>query len=107
MPVIFIRDIREKKGETGILKAVRDYLRLRGWFVIRMQQGLGSYKGISDLIAVKEGLTVWIEVKTASGKLSKHQKQFREQITASGGIYIVVRGVDDLFKIEKALPPSL
>jgi len=110
-PVIFLNEKhagRIKESESGILRAVRDYMRLRGWFVIRMQQGLGSHKGISDLVAVKEGLTVWIEVKTAKGKLSKHQQQFQKQIKEFGGIYIVVRGVEDIFHAEKALtPPSL
>lgn len=109
MPVIYLseRVARKTKGETGILRAVRDYLRLRGWFVIRMQQGLGCHKGISDLVAVKEGMTLWIEVKTARGKLSKHQERFREQITDSGCIYVVVRGVEDIIEIEKSIAPPL
>lgn len=109
-PVIYLNERhlgRMKKNESSILRAVRDYLRLRGWFVIRIQQGLGAHKGITDLIAIKNGVTVWIECKTASGKLSEHQKRFQEQITASGGIYIIARGVEDIIKMEKdkTLPP--
>ncbi len=107
-PVIYLNEKhigRIKKNESGILIAIRDYMRLRGWFVIRIQQGLGSHKGISDLIAVKDGVTIWIEVKTAKGKLSRYQKEFQEQITTSGGIYIVARGPEDVIELEKALPP--
>ena len=31
--------------ETDIQNAIREYLRWRGWFVIRHQQGLGCHKG--------------------------------------------------------------
>ncbi len=82
--------------ESDIQAQIRDYLRWKGWFVVKIHQSLGSYKGIADLVAVKDGHTVWIEVKTPKGRLSKHQEQFRDDIWAHGGIYLVARSVEDI-----------
>ena len=40
------------KPEAVILNQVRDYLQLNGWYVIRIQQGMGCHKGLSDLICL-------------------------------------------------------
>ena len=87
----------KKQTESSILSAVRQYLRLKGWFVIRIQQGLGCHKGISDLIALKDGQnTLWIEVKTETGRLSEFQEWFQMDITNHGGTYVVVRSLEDI-----------
>lgn len=86
--------------ENAIQSAVRDYLRFRGWFVIRNQQSLGSHRGLADLTAVKDGRVVWIEVKTRRGKLSEHQERFRDDVLQHGGEYIVVRSIEDVQKWE-------
>ena len=89
--------MKEKEGD--ILKQCRDYLRYRGWFVIRIQQGLGCHKGISDLICVKSGKVLFLEIKATGGKLSPHQERFREDIQGHGGIYIWVSSFDELKNI--------
>ena len=81
--------------ETDILRAIRTYLQLRGWFVIRHQAGLGSARGFPDLIAVKDGQVVFIEVKTPKGQLSSYQRAFWDELTAYGGSYVVLRSVKD------------
>lgn len=92
---------RKAKGpkapkETDIQNAIREYLRWQGWFVIRHQQTLGSHKGLSDLTAIKDGRTVYIEVKTPAGHLSDVQQGFRDDIEAHGGVYVVARCVEDV-----------
>ena len=82
--------------ETDIQNAIREYLRWRGWFVIRHQQGLGCHKGLSDLTAIKNGRTVYIEVKAPKGKLSEWQLDFQADIEAHGGLYVVARSVEDV-----------
>ena len=59
---------------------------------------LGSYKGIADLYALKDGRHVWIEVKTDRGRQSEHQRQFEQDIRDHGGRYIVARGIEDIEK---------
>ncbi len=85
-----------KITETDIRRQVQYYLRLKGWFVFYNLQGLGSYRGISDLIAVRDGRVLFIELKTARGRQSDHQKKFQADLEHAGGEYILCRGVEDL-----------
>ncbi len=84
-----------RQPESYILAAVRDALRMQGWSVIRMQQGLGCHKGMADLCAMKDGRTLWVEVKTPTGRQSEHQKAFEAMVKACGGEYFMARdGLD-------------
>ena len=87
--------------ETTIKGHIKQYLRIKGWLVMHMLQGLGSYAGLSDLVAIKRGRVVWIEVKTPKGILSDRQKKFRKEITEAGGEYIISRSLDDIMAWEK------
>lgn len=82
--------------ERDILRLVRDYLRWRGWFIVRNHQSLGSQPGVADLTGVKNGQTVWIEIKTSRGNLSGAQMKFKEQIEMHGGTFWVIRSLEEL-----------
>lgn len=106
MPVCILKKDstgRKNKKETEIMRGVRDYLQITGWFVVRIQQGLGSHKGIADLVAIKNGITVWIEVKTERGRLSNHQELFADCVRKAGGKYVVVRNIDDAVYLNESL----
>lgn len=86
-----------KVTETDIRRQVRDYLRIRGWFVFHiLQGGVGVYRGITDLIAVKDGRVLFIELKTKTGRQSDHQRKFQADLEHAGGEYVLCRGVDEL-----------
>ena len=85
-----------KISESDIRRQVRDYLRVKGWFVFHVLQGLGCYLGVTDLIAVKDGRVLFIELKTARGRQSQHQKKFQADLEAAGGEYVLCRGIKDL-----------
>ena len=91
------------RRESDIQRAIRDYLRLMGWFVWHNLQSLGSYRGLADLTAVKNGVVVFIEVKTSRGTLSQYQRQFQQDLTRAGGHYIVARNIDDVEEAIKQL----
>ena len=91
-----IRVTKRVNPETVIQNAIRDLLRMDGWLVIRHQQNLGSYLGLTDLSAVKDGKTIYIEVKTPTGRQSAYQKQFQKDIEEHGATYILARSVDDI-----------
>ena len=61
-------------------------------------------KGMADIHAtVLVGgipVSVWLEVKTAKGRISENQKLFSDTVTAAKGFYYVVRSIDD---VEDAL----
>ena len=82
--------------ESDVRKAVRDWLRLNGWTVYHNMGGPLSYRGLSDLTAIKGGRVVWIEVKRPQGRQSEEQRKFQADIEAAGGEYLLVRDVDDL-----------
>ena len=86
---------RQQK-ESDIQKTIKEHLQWTGWFVVKIHQSLGSYKGIADLYAIRDGEHVWIEVKRPTGKLSEHQEKFKTQIEAAGGEYIVARDIADV-----------
>lgn len=85
-----------KVSESAILAQIRQYLRLTGWYVIRHQQGLGSHQGLSDLTAVRDGETIYVEVKAPNGRQSEGQVAFQRQIEAHGARYILARSLDDV-----------
>jgi len=90
-----------RQPESYIRKAICDYLCIRRWLVFPVVQGPLSYPGISDLIAVKAGRTVFVEVKTSTGRLSAAQEAFRQAITDAGGEYIVARSIEDVMGLER------
>lgn len=89
---------RGGQPETAIRRKIRDYLTLTGWFVVYHMQGPLSYRGFPDLTALKDGQTLYIEVKTGKGKLSAYQEQFKADCEAHGGTYIVARGIEDVIE---------
>ena len=88
-----------KEKESDIQKAIKDYLQVHGYFVVKIHQSLGSYKGIADLYAIKNGRHMWVEVKTSRGKLSDWQKQFKYDIEQHGGFWTEARSVEDIASI--------
>lgn len=62
-------------------------------------------RGVADIHAILNingfGLCLWLEVKTPKGKQTQHQKNFQNEVTQAGGIYKVVRSVDDVESLLK------
>jgi len=82
--------------ENRVKQEVRDYLKISGWFVFPILQGLGSYRGIPDLIAIKNGNVLFIECKSENGRLSKYQKKFKDDVINHGGNYIIATNFEDV-----------
>ena len=88
--------------ETALKRQIRDYLRLKGWFVMHVLQGLGSYRGASDFVVAKNGRVVFLEVKSPKGRQSKYQVEFQREVERQRCEYWVVRSLDDVMEMEKA-----
>ena len=86
----------KKQSESVVLSQVREILKLDGWDVTRHQQGLGSRRGFPDLTALKNGVTLYIEIKTPTGRQSPYQVEFQRICESHGGTYILARSVDDI-----------
>lgn len=87
---------RKRQPESFILDQVRDALKMDGWDVTRHPQGPMCRSGFPDLTALKNGKTLYIEIKTATGVQSAYQIDFERICKAHGGTYILARSVDDI-----------
>ncbi len=90
-----------EQPHSALKRQVTDYLRVTGWFVFPVFQGAPKvpvhiHKGISDLIAVKDGRVLFIEIKTGRDKLRPDQQKFRADIESHGGRYIEARCLEDV-----------
>lgn len=65
----------------------------------------GVPKGFSDLFGFRksDGRAVFIEVKTATGRASREQKNFIEQMTKYGAIAGICRSADDAINLIKEI----
>jgi hypothetical protein len=99
-------------SEHKLQVALTDYLMLAGrselhWFAIpngekrhiRVAQRLkneGVRRGTPDLCFLLPGGKVgWLEMKTAKGSLSEHQKVFRDKALALGHAWAMARTIDE------------
>lgn len=59
-------------------------------------KALGMLTGAPDLVAVLPNVVIFLECKSASGKLRKEQKAFRDSCSALNHLYFVVRDLQDV-----------
>tara|TARA_R110002051_G_scaffold16255_2_gene49092 strand:- start:437 stop:829 length:393 start_codon:yes stop_codon:yes gene_type:complete len=57
--------------------------------------GMGVHPGFADLLVISEGRVLFLEVKSAKGRLRPAQDAFREIVLAQGFGWALVRSVDD------------
>lgn len=102
-------------AERDIQRAIVDYLRLTGWLVWEFAKPgarpkcpqcgawVGSVrtapKGTPDILALKDGRYLWLEVKTPTGKLTEAQAQMALEIEAHGGVGHVVRSLEEAMEV--------
>lgn len=92
-------DAMTTQRETYIRRSITDALRLAGWDVTYHLQGVGCRRGFPDLTAMKDGTTVYIEVKTETGRQSDYQKDFEKVCRDHGCKYILARSVNDIAEL--------
>lgn len=98
--------MKKQTPENIVKAAVKKYLYYKGWFCFPILQGLGAHKGISDRIAVKGDVTLFIECKSPKRNQSPDQVRFGNTIDYHGGShlhYIVVREIKDLIDYIEGL----
>ena len=92
--------------EKDIQKSCLDYLQIKKYFHWRQNVGsiliqdryikFGGIKGIGDLFILINSKIISCEIKTEKGKQSPDQIEFEKNFTAQGGIYWIIRSLDDL-----------
>jgi Holliday junction resolvase len=89
-------------SESEIQKQIIDYLKTSGGIVFRMNSGQRQNNvklcpaGTPDLFVVLPHKTLWIEVKTETGKLRDSQKEMIFELLKRKQEVIIARSVDDV-----------
>ena len=99
-------------AESEIQNTVLAYLKYRRVFHWRQNSGAGIMKqgagtrfirfgvnGAPDIFAVKDGTIYGLEIKSKVGKQNDNQKEFQEGFEKAGGVYHIVRCLEDVQKI--------
>ena len=96
--------------ESDTQKAIIEYLKIKRIFHYRQNSGAfmtksggfmraSSVNGLPDIVAIKDGIYIGLEVKTPKGKQQESQKHIQNEITKAGGLYFVVKSLDDVRKV--------
>ena len=80
--------------ESSIQTAINKLLTENRWFVVKIM--MASKNGIPDLMAIKNGKTIFIEVKNEIGKLSKIQEYRIKEMQEHGAEVIVARSKEEI-----------
>ena len=97
--------------EKETQKAVIQYLQIRNIFHWRNNSGAtktigGGFirfgaVGSPDVFVIYKGTIYGLEVKDVKGRLSEGQVAFQDGMTKAGGVYVVVRSLDDVLELFK------
>ena len=111
-----IKNIAEKEiKESSVLKQVEEWLTLHRFWHMRCNNSAGkaqsgmfmrsftcnghAVKGVSDIYAIKDGVTFWIECKRpVGGVVSVDQRNFLDAMNRHGAVGIVVNSIESLEK---------
>lgn len=103
--------------ETEIQSSIIDYLQLlekQGKLFLHRVNNMGVYdpkvkayrvfpkgskKGFPDIIIIKNGLLIGLEVKTGQGKQSVNQIEMEKEFKKHGADYYVVRSLNEVIEI--------
>lgn len=86
--------------EGRLKREIKAYLNSRGIYWAIIPEGAYGKSGDPDIIACYKGMFVGLEAKTYEGYQSNIQKVRQREIEDSGGVYAIVRSVEE---VEKAL----
>jgi Holliday junction resolvase-like predicted endonuclease len=86
--------VKNKMEESIIQTKIKDHLKKRGYLVVKIIQC--TLNGWPDLMAMKDGKCVFIEVKRDGEPLAPLQEYRRGQIRKAGCQHITAWGIDDV-----------
>ena len=96
-----------RRRESELQRAIVQVLAYAGWLVIHIpnqstrgrQRWSGLKPGAPDLVAVRHGRVVFLEVKTESGRVSEKQSEMHDLLRLHGMEVRVVRDADDIMDL--------
>ena len=95
-----------KISEKDVVRQVIDYLTIKHYLFIRNNTGAfktesgGFYRfgsvGSPDILVFHKNDFYGIECKSSIGKQSPAQKEFQEKFDNAGGIYLLIKSLEEL-----------
>jgi len=82
--------------EKSIQTAIRRWLKNNGWFVRKWHQGSYAGAGMPDLLAIKNGVVLFLEIKRPGGKLTKLQERTIRELSEHGANVFVVYSLKEV-----------
>lgn len=113
----FVRGVKlKKKSENLIERSICDFLTYQGWDVVKIPAAGFFFKddrgarfrkhaspyvrnGLPDLLALRQGRRLWLEVKSEIGRQSPSQKEMQLLLEKNGEEYNLVRSIEDVQKL--------
>lgn len=80
--------------ESELQTKIAERLRKHGWLVIKLMKT--SWNGIPDLMCIRKGNVMFLEIKTGQGVVSELQKHRIETLNNIGVFARVVRDLSDI-----------
>ena len=94
-----IKRKRKLGPETQLKRACKQFLELHQIQTWPIVAGMGSPPGLPDRFGVSPGgFALALEFKAGKSDLTDAQREFKSKWERAGGIYIVVRRVEDIAK---------
>lgn len=82
--------MKESQLQTKVVKKLKEH----GWFVTKLIST--STPGICDLMAIRNGLVIMLEIKTDKGVVSELQKYMIEKLNKMGVFARVITCIEDI-----------
>ena len=89
----------EKTLTSNVLKILKG----SGWYAIKIHGGPYQTPGLPDVLALKDGRLLAIELKTPSGKPSKLQVQRLLELRQHGAVAGIVHSIAELHEVLAAV----
>lgn len=80
--------------ESELQSKIKDRLTKHGWFVVKLIST--SCNGIPDLMCIRKGVVIMLEIKRPEGVVSELQKHRIEQLNKMGIFARVVNCLEDI-----------
>jgi hypothetical protein len=71
----------------------------------RMTRAPGALAGIPDICLIYRGRPIFIELKSSTGELRRHQRHVHDRLTLAGSVVAICRSVDDVERFLKMVIP--
>lgn len=89
--------------ESGIHNEISDYCKSRGWLAFHGSMAHRSRRMLGEpdfIVSRSDGVTLYAEVKTRTGKLSPEQQAIGHALTALNQRWAVVRSLEEFIEFS-------